>query len=82
MQCTIAEIEAAVVMLDEIIAAEEARAPHLDAISWQEFMALKQERHELRLLRLARTVECNKKVVNLDRWRRGFETFDIPDPAA
>ncbi len=83
MQQTVAEIEEAIERLDEIIAAAEALAPHLDADSWQEFMALKQRRHELRLLRLARSVENNKKVVSLDRWRHGFDgSSETPDPAS
>jgi len=74
---TMAQIKAAIRRMDAIIAAGEPRAPQSDRAAWSSFMALKQKRHSLHLLLIARRVECRKPVVSLDRWRYGF---DVPEP--
>jgi hypothetical protein len=73
---TVAQIKAAIRRMDAIIAAGEPRAPQSDRAAWSSFMALKQKRHSLHLLLIARRVECRKPVVSLDRWRYGF---DMPE---
>jgi hypothetical protein len=73
----VAEIKAAIRRMDAIISAGEPQAPESDRAAWSSFMALKQKRHSLHLLLIARRVECRKQVVSLDRWRYGFE---IPEP--
>jgi hypothetical protein len=74
---TVAQIKAAIRRMDAIIAAGEPRAPDADRAAWSNFMALKQKRHSLHLLLIARRVECRKQIVSLDRWRYGF---DVPEP--
>jgi hypothetical protein len=74
---TVAQIKAAIRRMDAIIAAGEPTAPPSDRAAWSSFMALKQKRHSLHLLLIARRVECCKQVVSLDRWRYGF---DVPEP--
>ena len=74
---TVAQIKSAIRRMDAIIAGGEPRAPQSDRAAWGSFMALKQKRHSLHLLLIARRVECRKPVVSLDRWRYGF---DLPEP--
>jgi hypothetical protein len=73
---TVAQIKAAIRRMDAIIAAGEPRAPQSDRAAWSSFMALKQKRHSLHLLLIARRVECRKQVVSLDRWRHGFDVLE------
>ena len=73
MVVTNERIEAAIGQLDRLIAAAvgqvgQARAPQLEA--------LKGRRDRLHLLMLARLLERRKSVVNLERWRYGFEALD------
>jgi hypothetical protein len=74
---TVAQIKATIRRMDAIIAAGEPRAPQSDRAAWSSFMALKQKRHSLHLLLIARRVECRKQIVSLERWRHGF---DVPEP--
>jgi hypothetical protein len=63
-------IEAAIGQLDRLIAASsQARSEH-------QLEALRGRRDRLHLLMLARLLERRKSVVNLDRWRYGFEALD------
>src|SRR5579864_3608072 len=78
---TNAKIEARIERLDDAIAAAEPNAPQFDREQWRELMAMKQERHKLYLLLLARRVERGKKVASLDRWRHGFSAGN-PEPVA
>jgi hypothetical protein len=75
---TVAKIKAAIQRMDEAIAAAEPHAPQFSGEDWRSFMALKQRRHGLHMLLLARKVEQGKKVVSLHRWRYGFETTEAP----
>ncbi len=67
-------IEAAIGQLDRMIAAASARAGHPEGEPQLE--ALKGRRDRLHLLMLARLLERRKPVVNLDRWRYGFEASE------
>ena len=67
-------IEAAIGQLDRLIAAASARAA--PGLGGQRLEALKGRRDRLHLLMLARLLERRKSVVNLDRWRYGFEALD------
>jgi len=78
---TMAQIKAAIARIDAAIDAAEPQSPQFNGADWTSFMALKQRRHELHLLLIARRVECGKKVVSLDRWRHGFEGAEAPTPA-
>lgn len=64
-------IEAAIGQLDRLIAtaSSQTRSEH-------QLEALKGRRDRLHLLMLARLLERRKSVVNLDRWRYGFEALD------
>ncbi|HJT09045.1 MAG TPA: hypothetical protein VJ747_19085 [Stellaceae bacterium] len=67
-------IEAAIGQLDRLIAAASGQVgSRLDA---HRLEALKGRRDRLHLLMLARVLERRKSVVNLDRWRYGFEALD------
>jgi hypothetical protein len=76
---TNAKIEAQIERLDQAIAEAEPNAPQFDREQWRELMAMKQERHKLYLLLLARRVERGKKVASLERWRHGFSP-EKPEP--
>lgn len=77
---TTAQIKAAIKGIDAAIDAAEPHAPQFNGTEWRSFMALKQQRHELHLLLIARRVECGKRVVSLERWRHGFDaTATIPE---
>ncbi len=77
---TVAQVKAAIKDIDAAIAAAEPNSPQFNGTDWQSFMALKQQRHELHLLLIARRVECCKKVVSLERWLHGFDSATtIPD---
>jgi hypothetical protein len=66
-------IEAAIGQLDRLIAAASVEAgPTRDG---RRLEALKGRRDRLHLLMLARLIERRKSVVNLDRWRYGFEAL-------
>jgi hypothetical protein len=79
---TTAEVKAAIKGIDAAIAAAEPNAPQFNGADWRSFMALKQERHELHLLLIARRVECCKRVVSLERWLHGFDAAAaIPEAA-
>jgi hypothetical protein len=64
-------IEAAIGQIDRLIAtaSSQARSEH-------QLEVLKGQRDRLHLLMLARLLERRKSVVNLDRWRYGFEALD------
>jgi len=79
---TVAQVKAAIKGIDAAIAAAEPNAPQFNGTDWQSFMALKQQRHELHLLLIARRVECCKKVVSLERWLYGFDgAATLPETA-
>jgi hypothetical protein len=67
-------IEAAIGQLDRLIAAASDEAGH--AVAEHRLEALKGRRDRLHLLMLARLLERRKSVVNLDRWRYGFDALD------
>jgi hypothetical protein len=67
-------IEAAIGQLDRLIAAASSEAASTPGAHRLE--ALKGRRDRLHLLMLARLLERRKPVVNLDRWRYGFEALD------
>ena len=67
-------IEAAIGQLDRLIAAASAQAGH--ALGERQLEALRDRRDRLHLLMLARLLERRKSVVNLDRWRYGFDALD------
>jgi hypothetical protein len=71
MIATNERIEAAIGQLDRLIAAASGQAPGEHRLE-----ALKDRRDRLHLLMLARLLERRKSVVNLDRWRYGFEALD------
>ena len=79
MLLTNAKIEAQIERLDHAIAEAEPNAPQFGREQWRELMAMKQERHKLYLLLLARRVERGKKVASLERWRHGFSS-EKPEP--
>jgi len=66
-------IEAAIGRLDRLIAAASSQA---GSPGEQRLEALKGRRDRLHLLMLARLIERRKPVVNLERWRYGFEALD------
>lgn len=74
MNVTNERIEAAIGQLDRLIAAASS-APE-PAVSERRLEALKGRRDRLHLLMLARLLERRKPVVNLDRWRYGFEALE------
>jgi len=67
-------IEAAIRQLDCMIASASAQAGHPQGE--RQLEALKERRDRLHLLMLARLLERRKPVVNLDRWRYGFEASE------
>ena len=67
-------IEATISQLDRLIAAGSVLAG--DAAGERQLEALKGRRDRLHLLMLARLLERRKPVVNLDRWRYGFEALE------
>lgn len=67
-------IEAAIGQLDRLIAAASRHVG--SAPGERRLEALKARRDRLHLLMLARLLERRKSVVNLDRWRYGFEALD------
>jgi hypothetical protein len=67
-------IEAAIGQLDRLIAAASGPAGH--PAGERQLEALKGRRDRLHLLMLARLLERRKPVVNLDRWRYGFEALE------
>lgn len=67
-------IEAAIGQLDRLIAAASRQVG--SAPGERRLEALKARRDRLHLLMLARLLERRKSVVNLDRWRYGFEALD------
>ena len=69
-------IEAAIGQLDRLIAAAAGGAG--SAPGEPRIEALKERRDRLHLLMLARLLERRKSVVNLARWRYGFEALDPP----
>jgi hypothetical protein len=73
---TVAEVKDAIHRMDVAIAAAEPRDPQAIRTDWVSFMALKQRRHQLHLLLIARRVEACKKVVSLDKWRHGFDAAE------
>lgn len=74
MNVTNERIEAAIGQLDRLIAA--ASSGPGPAVSERRLEALKGRRDRLHLLMLARLIERRKLVVNLDRWRYGFEALE------
>jgi hypothetical protein len=67
-------IEAAIGELDRLIAAASGEAGHPPGE--RQLEALRDRRDRLHLLMLARLLERRKSVVNLDRWRYGFDALD------
>jgi hypothetical protein len=67
-------IEATIGQLDRLIADGDALAGHPEGE--RQLEALKGRRDRLHLLMLARLLERRKSVVNLDRWRYGFEALE------
>lgn len=67
-------IEAAIGQLDRLIAAASSQPRSVPGEDRLE--ALKGRRDRLHLLMLARLLERRKSVVNLERWRYGFEALD------
>ena len=79
---TTAQVKATIKGIDAAIAAAEPNAAQFNGADWRSFMALKQQRHELHLLLIARRVECCKRVVSLERWLYGFDAAaTIPEAA-
>ncbi len=72
MLLTTVRLESALRRLDRLIASVEPHASQLHADEWRQFLALKQRRHNLRLILVARRIECRKPIVSLHRWRYGF----------
>jgi hypothetical protein len=58
--------------LNRVIAYAEAQRAHLGANELRWLLALRERRYTLRLLLVARRIECTKKVVSLEKWRNGF----------
>jgi len=65
-------VEAALRRLDRTINLAEAKSPQLSPTDLCTLIVLKRLHTELKLLLVARHLECRKKVVSLERWRRGF----------
>ena len=59
--------------LNRVIAYAEAQRAHLGPNELRWLLALRERRYTLRLLLVARRIECTKKVVSLDKWRNGFK---------
>lgn len=59
--------------LNRVIAYAEAQRAHLGSNELRWLLALRERRYTLRLLLVARRIECTKKVVSLDKWRNGFK---------
>jgi hypothetical protein len=74
-------LEAAIRRLDRIIAEMEESSPLLDRASFRKLLACRQRRTDLKLLLIARRIECQRKVVSLERWRCGFEQAKRTLPA-
>jgi hypothetical protein len=78
-EATIAEpmtcdrVRAALRRLDAAIDRLEGRTGVLDSQAFRAYMALRQRRLTLRLLLVARRVEVRKPVVDLERWRHGYQ---------
>jgi hypothetical protein len=67
-------IDAAIGQLDRMIAVAAVQAGYRrDELQLE---ALKGRRDRLHLLMLARLIERRKPIVNLDRWRYGFEALE------
>jgi len=75
MVVTNERIEAAIRQLDRTILATSGQ-PEAE----RRLEALKGRRDRLHLLMLARLLERRKSVVNLDRWRYGFEALEPERP--
>ncbi len=73
MNVTNERVEAAIRQLERLIAAAERDAATQNETAQRQLSALKMRHQGLHLLMLARIVERRKKVVNLERWRYGFE---------
>ncbi len=73
MNVTNERLEAAIRQLERLIAAAELEAASQDETARRQLSALRMRQQGLHLLMLARIVERRKKVVDLERWRFGFE---------
>jgi len=67
-----AKIERLLGRVDRIVAALEATTSPLDRDKWKTLKSARRERQNLRLLLLARKIECRRTIVCLRRWRYGF----------
>ncbi len=67
-------VEAALRRLDRTINLAEATSRQLSPTDLCTLIVLKRLHTELKLLLVARHLECRKKVVSLERWRHGFGT--------
>ena len=74
-------LEAAIRRLDRIIAEMEENGLLLDRAGFRKLLACRQRRTDLKLLLVARRIECQRKVVSLERWRYGFEQAKRTLPA-
>jgi hypothetical protein len=85
-----AKIERLLRRIDRIVASLEANTSPLDRDKWKTLKSARRERQNLRLLLLARKIECRRAIVCLRRWRYGFNvrtpsfTRSLPpsDPAS
>jgi hypothetical protein len=67
------KIERMLRRIDRIVAALEANTSPLDRDKWKTLKSARRERQNLRLLLLARKIECRRTIVCLRRWRYGFD---------
>jgi hypothetical protein len=66
------KIERLLRRIDRIVASLEANTSPLDRDKWKILKSARRERQNLRLLLLARQIECRRAIVCLKRWRYGF----------
>lgn len=59
--------------LNRVIAYAETQRAHLGPNELRWLLALRERRYTLRLLLVARRIECGKKIVSLEKWRNGFK---------
>ena len=69
---TTAWVETEVRRLDRLIASAEPQTRHFGPHEWREYLAMKQRRRVLKDILLTRSIERQKSVVNLKRWRFGL----------
>jgi hypothetical protein len=59
--------------LNRVIAYAESQRALLGPSELRWLLALRERRYTLRLLLVARRIECTKKIVSLEKWRHGFK---------